>query len=161
MKYLSALAQFTDEVDLDTLDPVEESDRDKRNQRHQVLEYMRQKGWINYESMLGGGGYVSIRAEGIDTLNAPPSQATTQSVTYNVHGVHGPAQFGNNNVQNITYRQTLERLCDEIEKSDMDEGEKTEAKSYVQAVLHNPLLNTVLGSALSFGGAVLQKLVQG
>jgi hypothetical protein len=75
--------------------------------------------------------------------------------------VHGPAQFGNNNVQNITYRQTLERLCDEIEKSDMDEGEKTEAKSYVQAVLHNPLLNTVLGSALSFGGAVLQKLVQG
>lgn len=57
--------------------------------------------------------------------------------------VHGPAQVGNGNVQNI--HNVFNQLLQKIDESSATEDEKKEAKSRLSKFLEHPLVTTMVG----------------
>lgn len=66
--------------------------------------------------------------------------ASMQIATLNVHG---PAQVGNHNVQNI--HTVFNHLLQKIDEADASEDEKAEAKSRVASLLKHPLIGAIVG----------------
>lgn len=66
--------------------------------------------------------------------------ASMQIATLNVHG---PAQVGNGNVQNI--HNVFNQLIKEIDQSSATDEEKTEAKSRLTKFLEHPLVGSIVG----------------
>lgn len=66
--------------------------------------------------------------------------ASMQIATLNVHG---PAQVGNGNVQNI--HNVFNQLIKEIDQSGATDEEKTEAKSRLTKFLEHPLVGSIVG----------------
>ena len=66
--------------------------------------------------------------------------ASMQIATLNVHG---PAQVGNGNVQNI--HNVFNQLIKDIDQSDATDEEKTEAKSRLTKFLEHPLVGSIVG----------------
>lgn len=66
--------------------------------------------------------------------------ASMQIATLNVHG---SAQVGNGNVQNI--HNIFHQLTKEIDQSDATDEEKTEAKSRLTKFLEHPLVGSIVG----------------
>jgi hypothetical protein len=89
-----------------------------------------------------------ITSRGVDVVegNATPPIAitigTVESRQYSVHGSSN-AQIGDGNVQDVTFRG--ERIIAAINNAEATEREKEKAKSLLQSVLDNPLLNKILG----------------
>ncbi|MES2027434.1 MAG: hypothetical protein V4448_17950 [Pseudomonadota bacterium] len=66
--------------------------------------------------------------------------ASMQIATLNVHG---PAQVGNGNVQNIY--NVFNQLLQKIDDSDAEEEDKKEAKSRLSKFLEHPLVGSIVG----------------
>ncbi|MGK0149690.1 hypothetical protein [Pseudomonas putida] len=66
--------------------------------------------------------------------------ASMQIATLNVHG---PAQVGNYNVQNI--QNSFNQLLQKIDECEATEEEKAEAKSRLSAFLEHPLVSAIVG----------------
>lgn len=66
--------------------------------------------------------------------------ASMQIATLNVHG---PAQVGNGNTQNI--HNVFNQLLQQIEESDSSDEEKNEAKSRLANFLKHPLVGSIVG----------------
>ena len=76
-------------------------------------------------------------------INKPePTQATTINIT-NSQGI----QIGDHNVQHIA--SSLIGLVEKIESANVTAPEKDEAKGLLLQLMSNPLVKTVLGSAIS------------
>ncbi|MBA0205761.1 MULTISPECIES: hypothetical protein [Pectobacterium] len=60
--------------------------------------------------------------------------------------VHGPAQVGNGNTQNI--HNVFNQLIQKIEESEATEEEKTEAKNRLAKFLEHPLVTSIIGGAV-------------
>lgn len=61
--------------------------------------------------------------------------------------INGPTQIGDGNTQNfVNYLSTIENM---IDNSQASEAEKQKAKSLLQQITENPLLNTIIGGLLS------------
>jgi hypothetical protein len=57
--------------------------------------------------------------------------------------VHGPAQVGNGNIQNI--HNVFNQILQKIEDADATQEDKEEAKSLIKKLLEHPLVNSVVG----------------
>ncbi|EKP9110679.1 hypothetical protein P4M31_001441, partial [Escherichia coli] len=66
--------------------------------------------------------------------------ASMQIATLNVHG---PAQVGNGNTQNI--HNVFNQLLQQIEKSSASDEEKQEAKKRLAKFLEHPLVGSIVG----------------
>lgn len=66
--------------------------------------------------------------------------ASMQIATLNVHG---PAQVGNGNVQNI--HNVFNQLIEKIDESDASDEDKAEAKSRLAKFIEHPLVGSIVG----------------
>jgi hypothetical protein len=87
----------------------------------------------------GQGRAISVEA----AKHAPQRPDNTGNFSIGELHAYGPAQFGNNNTQNI--ENILTSIIEKIDQAGASESEKQEAKSRLKAFLEHPLTNTALG----------------
>ncbi|GEM_PF-837736 len=104
------------------------------------------------QRVMGGGRYGMIelteegqgRAISVEAAKyAPPKQENPTGFTIGELHAYGPAQFGNNNTQNI--ENIFTEIIEKIDQTDASDDEKQEAKSRLKVFLEHPLTNTALG----------------
>lgn len=96
----------------------------------------------------GQGRAISVEA----AKHAPPKHHGFTGFTIGEVHTHAPAQFGNNNTQNI--ENIFTTIIEKIDQANATETDKQEAKSRLMAFLEHPLTNTALG----LSPAVIQAL---
>lgn len=96
----------------------------------------------------GQGRAISVEA----AKHASPKQENASGVTIGEVHAYAPAQFGNNNTQNI--ENIFTTIIEKIDQADASDVEKREVKSRLKAFLEHPLTNTALG----LGPSVIQAL---
>ena len=84
-----------------------------------------------------------------------PRQENATGVTIGEVHAYAPAQFGNNNTQNI--ENVFTTIIEKIDQADVSDSEKQEANSRLKAFLEHPVTNTALG----LSPAVIQSLFGG
>lgn len=111
------------------------------------LSRLEQKGLIDWKSNeVGGFGLGKIRDYGIEVVEKK-RQPPIPIIFHQVH-IHGSTNvvIGQGNTQNITFE--MNSLIAAIDKSDATPAEKTAAKSLVEKITENPLLNTIVGGII-------------
>nr|WP_320116177.1 hypothetical protein [uncultured Desulfuromonas sp.] len=96
----------------------------------------------------GQGRAISVES----AKHAPKLQEGTAGFTIGELHAYGPAQFGNNNTQNI--ENVFTTIIEQIDQADASDVEKQEVKGRLKAFLEHPLTNTALG----LSPAVIQAL---
>lgn len=121
-----------------------------------TLKICHSRGYIKHRCM-GGGELNCLTTEGqgraISYEAAKNYEDKPQQQTFTIGAIHGPTQIGNNNTQNIT--GVLEYLIKEIDRSDVSEEQKKEAKSVLKKALAHPLTSAIIGSGV---GALIAML---
>ncbi|EKE02604.1 MAG: hypothetical protein ACD_20C00357G0027 [uncultured bacterium] len=103
------------------------------------------------EKMYCGSDYNDIqitnkgfaRANSVEKAKNYKPQKTSQ-ITFNGPINASSLQIGNNNTQNI--ENTINNLINEIEKANITEKEKNEAKSLVGKFFNNPVISSILST---------------
>lgn len=87
----------------------------------------------------GQGRAISVEA----AKHALPKQQISTGVHIGEVHTYAPAQFGNNNTQNI--ENIFTTIIEKIDQANAADTDKQEAKSRLMAFLEHPLTNTALG----------------
>jgi hypothetical protein len=104
--------------------------------QHDLIKWKRMEG-------IGGsdlGGMGSITAHGVDVIEGtqrPPTAITFHDHSVSVRG-SSHVQIGNANIQNATV--DIDKLIVAVDHSHASDAEKTEAKSLLQRLAQNPLV---------------------
>jgi len=72
-----------------------------------------------------------------------------EKMVIKIQEIHGNTQIGNNNVQNITIDQVVERLVHEIDTANSSQTEKQEAKWRLARFLEHPIIAPLISSGLA------------
>ena len=113
-----------------------------------IIKICLTRGLIERQTMASDFSYISLTEEGqsraISVMHGKNRSyelgASMQIATLNVHG---PAQVGNGNTQNI--HNVFNQLLEQIDKSEASDAEKSEAKSLLVKFLEHPLVGSVVG----------------
>ena len=113
-----------------------------------IIKICLARGLVKRQAMGCDFSYISLTEEGqsraISVMHGKNRSyelgASMQIATLNVHG---PAQVGNGNTQNI--HNVFNQLLQQIEKSEASDAEKNEAKSLLAKFLEHPLVGSIVG----------------
>jgi hypothetical protein len=123
-----------------------------------TLKICHSRGYIKHP-YIGPDEIIALTTEGheraisVEAAKNYKPNPSGQSVNTGNITVHGPAQIGNNNTQNI--EGVFEYLIDKIEKSDATNEEKEEAKGLLHKALTHPIISSAIGSSI---GAIITML---
>lgn len=129
------------------------------NEIQETLKVSYSRGYIKHP-YVGGGEIYSLTTEGhgraisFEAAKSYSEKPQQQNVT--IGAIHGPAQIGNNNTQNI--EGIFEYVLTEINNSEATVEQKEEAKSLLQKALEHPITNSIIGASV---GAVFSKMSGG
>lgn len=73
----------------------------------------------------------------------------SENMVVNIKEIHGNTQIGNNNVQNISIDQAIERLVQEIDAANVSPTEKHEAKGMLARLLEHPIIAPLISGGLA------------
>lgn len=111
------------------------------------LSRLEQKGlikWLNNEVRgFGLGNITDYGIEVVEKKRQPPIPMVFQQIT-----IHGSSNFviGQGNTQSVSI--DVGKLIAAIDHSNATDGERAAAKSLLQKIAENPLLNTILGGLI-------------
>lgn len=113
-------------------------------------EYLSQKGLLEWEALLSGGGVGRITARGVDAIEHPSTEVNVSPVSIADISAQN-VQIGNDNMINAqTISVQLQSLIQAIEQSSVGTPEeKAEAKSRLKAFLEHPLTTAVLPAVVT------------
>jgi hypothetical protein len=104
--------------------------------------------WRSLNSLSAVGGMGKITARGVDVVEGTAPAPIT--VTLHDHRISvsqsSNVQSGDSNTQGVKLR--IDKLIAAIDHSEASDAEKTEAKSLLEKITSNPLVQTVLSAVL-------------
>ena len=126
---------------------------------NKLLKTCYSRGYITHYCM-GGGDLFNLTTEGhgraISFERAKKSPQNTSGHNINIGAIYGPAQVGDNNIQQI--EAVFESIVNGIEQADASKEEKEQAKSLLRKALEHPVTSAVIGAGIS---ALISKLSGG
>ena len=136
------------------LNPKEQGDLQGTADRLVAQGYLceRESKMSGSDLALGQAGFDFIYSAQFERLLKGDPPVTSQ--TFNFNGTGHNIQIGNNNSQQII--SAIQLLTEEINKADVPEEAKAEAKSMLVALMNNPLVSGLLSGV---GATALGKLL--
>lgn len=77
------------------------------------------------------------------------NERNSEKTVINISQMHGNNQIGNNNIQNISVNQAIERLVQEIGAANATSTEKQEAKGMLARLLEHPIIAPLISGSLA------------
>ena len=132
-------------LDLPELSLVEDNKRRLLNICEQLGEHaLIQWKSLNSHSAIGGMG--KITAKGVDVVEG--ASIAPIAITLHDHRISisqsSNIQVGNSNTQDVNLQ--IDKIIAAIDHSEASDGEKAEAKSLLEKICSNPLLQTILSA---------------
>lgn len=117
-----------------------------------ILEQLRQHGLVDWRPTVSsvGAGNAKITAKGVDVIEGTTSSPIAISIDQSQH-----ISFSNSNHNILGDRNApvfdvkISELFDRIEKADVSEDAKIEAKNVMTRALEHPLVSAIVGGATS------------
>lgn len=123
----------------------------EQGQVDQALDELRADGYLDGERLTEKGFDLIYNEEFGAAEDFLGFSSTVQN--YHFHGVGQNIQIGDNNTQHIV--SAMESLAKEINRADVAEADKQDAKSVLAMLLDNPTVNRLLGPSIEGAKALL------
>lgn len=113
-----------------------------------ICEQLRESGLIKWQALRGNNnmfGRGKITSEGVDVIEgnkAPP-------ISIHVNNSQN-VQIGEQNIQNVNF--DIGKLITAVDHSNASDSEKQKAKSILQSLLENPIIQAVWRNVFGIGG---------